>query len=229
MKIVFVIILKVKIKGKIKMAFEFYGNVGEAADLAGSDVAEGDLIEEMQKTVNRWIDSKLKINGFNQSGEITEYYTMEDSGIIELMLDNCPVIDSTLTLYDDENNDSPTTVSDTCYYLDLTTGIIQLLINKSLTGSDVIVEFTKGINSVKVVYKYGYESIPGDIAVLATTVLAKWGKLKNQQTEADGMKSIKIGDYTESYDMSFLNIKSEFDETIKDLISYAIEKYGKFV
>lgn len=209
--------------------FEFYGDEAEAASMAGSDVDVVDLTEEMQKTVNRWIDSKLKINGFNQSGEVTEYYTIDDTGIIELMLDNCPVVDTTLTLFDDANNASPTTVNSSCYYLDLATGIIQLLINKSLTGSDIITEFVKGINSVKVVYEYGYASIPDDIVVLATTVLAKWGKLRYQQTEADGLKSLKIGDYTESFDMNFLNINSEFDETIKSLVSYAIEKYGKFV
>ncbi len=211
------------------MPFEFYGDEAEAASIAGDDVDVADLTEEMQKTVNRWIDSKLKINGFNQSGEVTEYYTIDDTGIIELMLDNCPVVDSTLTLFDDANNNSPTTVNGSCYYLDLATGIIQLLINKSLTGSDIITEFTKGINSVKVVYEYGYETVPDDIVVLATIVLAKWGKLRDQQTEADGLKSVKIGDYTESYDMNFLNINSEFDETIKSLVSYAIEKYGKFV
>ena len=211
------------------MPFEFYGDEAEAAGLAGADVDVADLTEEMQKTVNAWIDSKLKINGFNQSDEVTEYYTIDDTGIIELMLDNCPVVDSSLTLFDNANNVSPTTVNGSCYYLDLITGIIQLLINKSLTGSDIITEFTKGINSVKVVYKYGYEIVPGDIVVLATTVLAKWGKLRYQQTEADGLKSVKIGDYAESYDMNFLNINSEFDETIKDLVNYAIEKYGKFV
>ena len=209
------------------MAFEFYGDEAEAAVLAGAGVDVADLTEEMQKSVNRWINAKLKMEGFVVSDEVTEYHSVDESGITELMLENCPVV--ALVLTDDANATIPVVVNASAYYIDLNTGIIQLLINKALTGSDIITEFVVGVNSVKVVYTYGYESIPSDIIQLATLVLAKWGKINNQQTDADGLKSVKIGDYTEAYDLNFLNINSEFDEQIKGILEYAIEKYGKYV
>jgi hypothetical protein len=211
------------------MSFAFYGDLTEAAKLAGGDVGANDLTTEMQKQINIWIDFKI-LNGFGgfvESDEIIEHYDMNDSDITELMLENCPVIDGSLTLVDDVQGDSPVTVNSSCYYIDLNTGIIQLLTNKTLSGTDIITAFTKGVKSVKVTYKYGYAEAPDIIKRLATAAIAKWGKIREQQSDADGLKSVKIGDYSESYDLSFLNINSEFDYMIKDLVDKAVNKYYK--
>ena len=209
------------------MALNFYGNQEDAVEMAGSGVSEDDAEMSMLEAINNWIDTKVNQDRFIESDEITEYHSFADTGKTELMLNKCPVVSGSLTLYDDVNNSTPVTVDSSCYYLDLETGIIQLLKDKTLTGSNVITEFTKGTHSVKVVYKYGYSTVPIDIKRFATLLLAKWLKLRNQQADANGLSKIQIGDYSESYDMKFMNIQSEFDPEINDLFPKLVSKYFK--
>jgi len=63
--------------------------------------------------------------------------------------------------------------------------------------------------------------VPDIIVKLATLMLAKWAKIKGIQADGgdlEGIKSVRIGNYTETYDLTFLNIRSEFDTMLDPMI-----------
>jgi hypothetical protein len=198
----------------------FYGDVTIAAGLCGLTAAE--LTADMQAIINGIINSEIRVDGFGKT-EIIEYHTIKSANRTELMLKKYPVIDSSVEIIDDAN-DSTSEIMDTDNYrVDNETGIIQLLTNKCTTNS--ISHFTEGIHSVKVTYEHGFDTVPNNIAKLANLLLAKWGKVKSQNADADGLRSLSVGNYSESRDLSFMNVASEFDDEINKLIKSAKIKY----
>ena len=209
------------------MAFVFYGEVDKSAEMAGC--AEALLTETMQKLVNNWINLKIRKEGFGSDTNI-ELFDIKESNVNFLILDKIPIINNSVEIIDDVNGDDPVIVNSECYVVDNETGIIQLLSDQSFSSVDSISYFHKGIKSVSVEYEYGYVAVPEDIIDFATLLLAKWGKVKTlSNANADGLKSIKAADYTETYDLSFMSVDSEFDNTIKDMFKLLKVSYNKGV
>lgn len=208
----------------------FYGDKNKAASLAGVNAS---VISDVQcEVVNEWIKSNIKWSGFEESESVTEYYDIRRNGQVELILNNFPVIEIT-EIVNGYNATNPEVLTDTQYTIDKESGIIQLINDTeggvtTATVNDFIhypFEFRQGFNSVKVVYKYGFAVVPDIISTIANLLLAKWLKIGIQQATADGLKSIKIADYSETYDSSFIGISSEFDPMLQPMIKKAQELY----
>ncbi len=197
---------------------DFYGSEQKAANLAGVDLA--DITAEMTEAINDWIDANIKKTGFGESESIVEYHDIRKSGQNELILKNFPVTELTEVINGVHNDSPETLVLNTDFVLDSDTGIIQLLCKK----------FFQGFNSVKVTYKYGYTAVPQLIIQIATLMAAKWAKIKSQPIpEGEGgevLKSIRIGDYSEGYDLGFMTVKSEYDDMLNSMIKKAQEYYA---
>jgi hypothetical protein len=194
------------------MAEEFYGDETKAAELGG--VEPDEITEARIDIINGVIDSEIRTLGFNKL-EAIEYYDIKECGKTELMLKKYPVINNSVTITNDVNN-NPTDFETTDFIVDNETGIIQLL-TKGLS-------FSKGVKNVKVVYEHGFDSVPSIISKLATLLMAKLLKVKSQNMDADGLKSFTAGNYSESKDLAFMNVKSEFDDDINSFL-----KKGKIV
>lgn len=205
----------------------FYGDSTKAASLAGVNVT--DITTEMQDVINNWIKANIKWNGFEESSDVIEYYDIKKSNQDEIILNNFPVI-SVSEIVDNVHSDAPQTLDSDSYVVDNNTGIIQLIkkANTIPIINGCLNFFSKGFNSVKVTYKYGYATVPDIIAQIATLMIAKWAKIKDTQADADGtnLKSVRIGDYSETYDLTFMNIKSEFDDILIPMIKRAQEYYA---
>jgi hypothetical protein len=213
----------------------FYGSVSEAASLAGAGVVDADLTAAMQKQVNSWIENQI-LNGetFEEHSIVDEFHDIGSPFVgellvKELLVNHYPVIE-VLSLTDNARSNSPTLVNSSAYVLDRDgeTGIIKLE-SKNVSGSDVITGFTRGVQSVKVTYDWGFSSVPAKIEELATLMLAKWGEFNEQQTISNGIKSIKAGSYQESYDLSFMSVNAKYEFNIKALTDELRAKYRNFV
>jgi len=204
----------------------FYGDVTKASNLAG--VVVTDITAEMQETINNWIKANIKWTGFEQSQDVIEYYDIRKSNQDELILNNFPII-GVSELVNDAQSSTPTVLSIDSYVVDKSTGIIQLIKKVNSIVSGCLGEFKKGFNSVKVTYTHGYATVPEIIAQIATLMAAKWAKIKDTQAEGDGLKAVRIGDYSETFDLSFMNIKSEYDEILLPMIKRAQEYYANGV
>ncbi len=204
----------------------FYGDKTESASLAG--VAIGNITDAMEDQINNWIDVKIRPKGFVQLSA-TEYYDIRKDGQNELILKNFPVI-SVTTLTNEARATTPKVVDSTNFVCDLDSGIIQLDgANAQNNAENIIDAFAKGFNSVKVEYTYGYTAVPSDIENLATLLMAKWVKIRDEQGTSDGLKSVSAGDYKETFDLQFMGVKSEYDEMITDFLKLAKAKYSRGV
>lgn len=207
----------------------FYGDVDKIIDIVGSEFTSDDITEGMKDVINSYIDSEINEDGFDVSIDADEYYDIKKDYQTELLLKHFPVI-SVSSITDDVHATTPTTVNSEAYTVDKDTGIIQLITAyKSLNGteSDFINAFTKGFNSVRVQYKYGFKEVPDIIVQLANLLTSKWLKIQSKQSDADGLKSVSIADYKETYDTSFVAINSEYDGMIKKMINKAKGLYAK--
>jgi len=197
----------------------FYGDKDKASKLA--DVSVGFVTDEMQEVINEWINANIKSSGFVESDEIEEYYDIKKYGQNELILKNFPVTELIEIINGFGDSQLETLVLNTDYVVDDDTGIIQLLGYK---------KFIKGFNSVKVKYKYGYTVVPPIIVQIATLMAAKWASIWASDIPVgeggEVIKSVKMGDYSESYDLGFMSVKSEFDELLNPLIKRAQEYYA---
>lgn len=195
----------------------FYGSNTQAESLAGT--ISGTVTIAMQDFINSWIDENIRQDGFVVLSA-DEYYDIQRSGQTELLLKHFPVI--TVTSIEDgcQNTTPESLVENEDYVVDKDTGIVQLLYSYSSIGFEV------GANQVRVKYSYGYSAVPSDIYQIATMMAAKWAKIRDQQTDADGLKQVKIGDYQETRDISFMGIKSEFDDLLDPMVKKAKAKYG---
>lgn len=213
----------------------FYGDLNEAASMAGSGVTVSDLTPAQQRQVNSWIESKT-YNGdaFDIKTVVDEFYNigspLPGSSLVKsLLLRHRPIISIT-SLTDDARSTTPTLVNSEAYVLDYSgeTGILRLE-SKAVTGTNIITGFTRGIHTVKISYKWGFQTRPEKVAELATLMLAKWGEINNQQSNSDGLKSLEAADYKEVYDLTFLNVRTKYDAEIKMLWQELRDKYYNFV
>ncbi len=212
------------------MSISVYGNVDNAIDLADlkdQGVTAKDISTATQEEIANFINTNIRPEGFAQLSSV-EDYTIRDSNVNFLILKNCPIV-NVETIVDNLNNPSVSkTITSDCYYVDSETGIIQLLSDKDLSDTTAIKYFTKGINSVRITYDYGFAAVPNDINIFATLLLAKWAVINQGQKDADGnLKSLKIGDYTEVYDLKFMNVATKFDANIVSSYSRLKVKYNK--
>lgn len=197
----------------------FYGDTTKAENLAGTPT--GSVTDEMQEAINEWINANIKRTGFEESELVEEHYDIKKYGQNELILKNFPVTELEEITNGVHSDDAEILVLDEDYVADFDTGIVQLLgYNK----------FVQGFNSVKVKYKYGYTEVPPLIAQIATLMAAKWAKIKSATIpvgeDDEVLRSVRIGDYSESYDLGFMTVKSEYDDVLNPMIKKAQEYYA---
>lgn len=203
----------------------FYGDANEAEKLSGVIPSDTDTNIIKQNIINNIIDSEIKIDGFNIINNV-EYQEINSEYCKYIMLRHIPVIvDSTFELIDNFYS-APAIINSDYYFIDTDTGKISLMTDTLISAdSEYISYFTKN-GIVKITYKSGFSEVPSDIARLATLMLAKWLKISDDQSDINGLSSIKIGNYSESYDKSFMAIKSEFDTFIDPLFKALKYKYN---
>lgn len=199
----------------------FYGNASSAQNMAGGLA----ISTETQNVVNEIIDTNIREWGFEKENYV-EYFDVPDNFDEMLILSRYPVIssESDISITNNVNGESPIAVDENCIRIDKLSGIVRI-IPTTQTSNNIITKFTKGVQSVKAEYEYGYSTVPSDIAELANLLAARWAKIGDQQSNADGLKSLKIADYTESFDIKFNGISVEFDENTKLLFNSCIRKY----
>jgi hypothetical protein len=210
------------------MAFIFYGDVSTAIKLSGLTLESSDVSTELQEIINNWINSEIKFEGFGSPVEAVEYYDINRQYQSELMLKKFPVTDVT-ELIDGFNSINKTLmVKDKDFVIDKETGIIQIIHNNEQYNLFAKKYFSVGHNSVKVTYKYGFESVPDLIKSIASLALAKQLKIGSYSNDTGNIKSIKIGNWGESYDTDMGNIKQEYDDKIKSMIIKAKQQFGGY-
>jgi hypothetical protein len=193
-----------------------YCIVDKIVELSGCDIE--DITESMMSTIDQWINSKIRDSGFLVSIDASEILDIDENNKSSILLQNIPVIEGSVVLTDNQHNE-PETIDSDEYYVDLNTGIIKLYNHNRLT---------KGLSTVKIDYTYGFESVPNDIITLSNLLLAKWAEINKTQASADGtMKSQRIGNYSESFDLDFMAVKSKYDIMINSLFNSVINKYNK--
>lgn len=200
----------------------FYGSAQKAADLAGVDLAEA--TEEKQDLVNSYIDVVIRSSGFGSHDVDGEYYDIYKTRQNNITLENSPVIGIT-TVHDEANSDDPVLIDSDGYVCDLDTGILQLITTKTVTGNGIDY-FTKGYNTVKVVYSYGFSSVPSNIQQFATLLLARFLKMEVMMESHGIIKSIRIGNYSESYG---INLVTPWDSILVKMESGLMNLYSEGV
>jgi hypothetical protein len=205
----------------------FYGDIDKIVELAKGSVTSDDVTDSIQNYINSWIDENIYDAGFGEAQNASEFYDIKNDDQTELILRNFPVISLT-SLSDNYQSDDAVLVNSDCYVVDNDSGILQLVTAyKTISGNDVISYFTKGINSIQVIYTYGYRNVPNIIKSIANLMTARWLQIEEQQASADGLKSVSIGDYKESFDSTFINVKSRFDDSLNSMLLKAKGKFAK--
>lgn len=196
----------------------FYGSKTEAAALAGVD--ETEITEAKENQINSYIDTILRFEGFD-SNTATEYYDILKDNQNELVLKNFPIISIT-SLTNEASSDDPKEIDNDSFVTDNESGILQLINTKTVSGN-AISYFAKGFNTVKVVYEYGYNSVPNDIEKFATLLMARYLEMENILSDAGVLKSIKIGNYSETYNTSE---QTQWDKPLMMMERNLIAKYA---
>lgn len=171
----------------------FYGDISEAAELAG--VNESDATQVKQDSINTFIDTNIRWEGF-QKKVVDEYYDIYKNNQDEIVLRNFPVV-SVIELYDEANTDDPKLIESDNYVSDKESGIIQLVYKKTIS-TNKISEFSKGHNSVRVKYEYGFETVSEPVQRYATLLLARYLTLEIMAGKTGILKSFKAGNYSET-------------------------------
>jgi hypothetical protein len=198
------------------MAETFYGDIAKAAELGGVD--EIDITDAMVEIINNYINSEIRTDGFVSTSAI-EYHDINKNSKKELILKKYPIVEDSVEITDNYQND-PVVLDPTTYIVDYETGIVQLKTTFT-NGDNCVTYFAQGIKNVKVEYEHGFAEVPSIIVRLATLLMAKKAKISNQNADADGIKSYTIGNYSQSKDLAFLNVKSEFDSEINSSMKKA--------
>jgi len=198
----------------------FYSDKTKASNLSGVD--ETLILDEMQESIDIWINTNIKWTGFLDTESRVEYYDIKKINQTELVLKHFPVV-SISEIIDNAKSSDAEILNTLSYTVDNESGVVQLLniVPTDEDGHYTIKYFTPGASSVKISYISGFASVPDIIVKLATLMLAKWAKIKGIQADGgdlEGIKSVRIGNYTETYDLTFLNIRSEFDTMLDPMI-----------
>lgn len=205
----------------------YYGDDSDALQLCPG-CTQDNITDTMRMTIKEWIDNNLRpenSGGFEESESITEYHDIKKENTKSIISKKFPIIQVISITDNAQDSNNNTELNSGNYLIDYETGIIQLL-QYSLAGTSWIYKFTVGAGSVKLVYKHGFTTVPSIISKIGTLMMAKWIKISDSQVDADGLKSVKIGNYSESYDLQFLGIKSEFDSELNSLINKAKRMYA---
>jgi hypothetical protein len=198
----------------------FYGSATNAAELGGGVV--GDIKQSMIDVVNSWIDANICEFGFS-TDEVNETYFVNNNQDL-IVLKHFPVISvDSVIFYDYDDVDLNIGIDE--YELDYETGVLKI---KSVHGiiSNVNIIGLHLIEKITITYTYGYTTCPDIIKQIANLMMAKWIKIKSGQLDASGLKSVRVGDYSESYDIEFMNISTEFDSLLNPLIQKAKAIYA---
>lgn len=168
------------------MSFTNYADAGQAAGLVVG-VSTDDITSAWLTDADQMIETLL---GYSLSeAQVEEYVDVRDYKQNVLQLKNYPIT-SLLEVIDNAQASSPVTIDLDDIVIDANAGIIRF---KS-SGSDYsgsVYSFTKGVQSVKVTYKWGYTSVPVPIKRLATYWVARLAQqwLWEQDYEDEGIPS----------------------------------------
>lgn len=206
----------------------FYGNVDAAASLAGANVEAADITVAMQTIINDYIDAEINKDGFEENSAQVDYYDINRRKQSWLILKHMPVISITEVI-DDQRNDPSTTIPSDSYVVDEEAAILQLDSVHSSDSGNARDYFTKGKQSVKVIYNYGYETVPTIIQSLANMLAAMWGEYNYENTVSSGLKSVQIGDYRKSFDTMLKTVTNKYDITLPGLFNRAKAIYQRGV
>jgi len=201
-----------------------YATKANAAAIAG--VAVTDIADYQVTSADRYVE--LILGRSFESASQTDYYDIKgDEKIIQLH--RYPVI--SITTFRDNQRESSYTdlVEDTDFTLDKEAGLVKLIHDEFniLKGSTSL---TKGEKTVKIVYTWGYASVPNDVAMFADWVLARMAEIKKSGDAAEtstgaALKSIQIGDYEEAYDTKNDKIDKKYKAILAEMTSAMISKY----
>jgi len=127
-----------------------------------------------------------------QSHSTTEYIDIERGDQDQIILLHTPVI-SVTSVTDDAQDSSPTsiTVSDLILYAE--EGILKFKDPEDIVGNTLASHFTKGPRSVKVVYSYGFSSVPQLVKDGATYVVCRFAEIFKQEQEMTDIDLPKHG------------------------------------
>lgn len=208
----------------------FYSNKSKAAVMAG--VSESIITQEMQESIDTWVETNIKWDGFNGEKNNDEYYDILKSNQSELVLKHFPIL-SISEVTDNASSSNSKILNTSSYGFDAESGILHLLnvVPENVDDTYIIYSFTRGNRTVRVKYVSGYSTVPDVIVKLSTLMLARWAEIKNvlNTSQAENLKSVKIGDYTETYDLNFSNVKSKFDDVLVPMIKRVKQYYTEGV
>jgi hypothetical protein len=206
----------------------FYGDTSVAAELAGGDIVASDITSAMQTVINDFIDAEINKDGFESTIGQVDYCDINKSHQSWLILKHMPVLAIT-EVVDDQRNTNPTTIPVDSYVYDEPSAILDLSSIYSTDPLNAKDYFTKGKQSVKVTYNFGYTTVPLIIQSLANMIAAKWADSNANIASSDGLSSVQIGDYKEVFDTMFKSVGHKYDSQISGLFKRAKAIYQRGV
>lgn len=204
------------------------GNYCTAANAAAvSGINASDIVAYQMTSVNNFIELLLNRN-FGITNSFTDYFDGQ-SNQKHIQLSHYPVIAVTSFIDNQRGTTTTTLVEDTDFAVDKQAGIIELIRDdwNILKGSTSL---TVGTKTVKIIYTYGYSSIPAEITLFADWLLAWIAEVKNilgATRTADGaiLKSAQIGDYREAYSVENKTIDTKYKDFLAKMTELVIQKY----
>lgn len=183
------------------MSIEYYDNKTQAAALVTGIVAD-DIEDAWRLDAKLTIDSLLGYDIDEHTVE-NEYYDVKDRQQISLAIKNWPLISIT-AVTDDAQGSIPSSISLDDILIDEAKGIIYL---KQTNSTDFVYYFTRGRQSVKITYVWGWATVPTKIAQLATLLVARHAQHKKWEDDytdegipSGGFKQFKLSEFSITLD-----------------------------
>jgi hypothetical protein len=195
--------------------------VKDIADLASINVIKDNFV----KSADRHIESIIGYDLDTGSQSCTEYFDVEQTnefyvnyaGERNWVLKNLPVTAITSVTLDPVDNPD-VLVADDDYFIDLAKGILTI---------DNDVEIIMGQRKIKVIYSYGFVTIPNDIKEYASWYCAMLHDVLGSVAKNDEgavLQEIEIGRYRERYNDSGSVLKNKY-LVLADMRSQIEAKY----
>jgi hypothetical protein len=192
------------------MSFSFYGEVSKVAEISGCDIS--DVIIPFQEFTNEYINAAIKHEGFGATKQYEEVFFHTNNKIT--ILSHYPVVSVNrfVSAYNHETQ-TGTDIDAKDYTLDKKIGIIEF-------------NFRRCETPICIEYNAGYDYVPSDIKTFATFFCARQVELYKKLGQIGVVKSVKIGDYSETFDQETKSIVSKYDNEILRLTALLRGRYG---
>lgn len=161
--------------------------------------------EQIKSFINRALGILERYIGRQiKSREYTEYY--DGDGTDQLLVNHWPII-SVASLHDDPDRafTSETLIDSTDYNIYANEGMIRLFNDEGV--------FVTGEQNIKLVYTAGYATIPDDLELAATILVAHF----YNKSAGEGHTSLGLGGFNKSFNMA----------AIPDEVRFIVEPYRK--